>query len=149
MGKDGKLVMTDSVVDMSTGEIIERRGIYRKRSFERYVVLRTTVGLSWLDGMTGGDIKFFIHLLDLCDKMNRFHTPSDFRYRLCKLIDITDRTFYYYIGRLVTQDLLVRISSGYYMINPLYGYKGSFEQMHNKQVLYDRYRLAAPSDVSK
>lgn len=121
--------------DMETGEIVTF-------SFEEsFFSLRTTDGLPWALDLGATDFKMLLHLGSIMTKSGAISMNTMNKRKLVKFLDIKQRAFYEALKRLTERDLILKLESDSYLMNPDVCYKFRSNLYAHHKERYERLKL--------
>lgn len=130
-------IIEQNNVDYETGEILSSKTTYVSKNEETFTMLRTTEGLEWARKLNSAvDWQMLVILSDKSDREGRIILTAPQRTEICAFYNITDKTFYNAITRLIQANFIKRISPMNYLINPEYFFKGSSTTLKQRISIY-------------
>jgi len=116
----------ETVVDSETGEILSenvQKHTYLANTKEDFLLLYSSV-LGIFNRMEQTEIRVFSFLLQYADG-TKFAISKPIRLEIAKVTDLNERTVYNTIKSLVDKNLVAKLPTGAYQVNPRYAFKGS------------------------
>ena len=121
--------------DMETGEIVTF-------SFEEsFFSVRTTDGLAWVDGLGATDFRMLLFLGSIMTKSGAIAMNTLNKRKLVKFLNVKQRAFYEALRRLTERDLILKLESDSYLINPdiFFKFRSNLHAHHKER--YERLKL--------
>lgn len=114
-------------IDQETGEVIDTQELhttYLANTKEEFYLMYSSMVLI-LKGSTDVRMKLFAALLERYAHGQEFSISKGFKEILAKEVGCSPRSFDSVIARLTEENVIVRISTGLYRINPRHVFQGS------------------------
>lgn len=121
--------------DMETGEIVTF-------SFEEsFFSVRTTDGLTWVNGLGATDFRMLLFLGSIMTKSGSIALNTLNKRKLVKFLGVKQRAFYEALRRLTERDLILKLESDSYLINPdiFFKFRSNLHAHHKER--YERLKL--------
>ena len=121
--------------DMETGEIVTF-------SFEEsFFSVRITDGLTWVNGLGATDFRMLLFLGSIMTKSGAIALNTLNKRKLVKFLGVKQRAFYEALRRLTERDLILKLESDSYLINPdiFYKFRSNLHAHHKER--YERLKL--------
>lgn len=144
MNLNKKVVYAENVVDTQTGELSTRKWITRQVTNKENFVIMYLDDLSKLNMLSPANTKLLQALCVYLEyNTNEFYLNPQRRQELVEFTGLKLETINHGITRLVKKNLLIRISTGTYQMNPLIFFKGSEIERAKHLELVIRYEICA------
>ena len=135
MGR-GKVIYTEHMVDMSTGELISSKSVYVSRSNERFWMFRVTENPDWILKMSGNEVKVLLYMQSYADADNKVWLDAERRAKLCAGLSIKGRMLSRLLLTLTENGFIARVGVNSYMTNPNYVYRCPVKELRSKMEMY-------------
>ena len=135
MGK-GKVIYTEHMVDMSTGELISSKSVYVSRSNERFWMFRATENPEWIFKLGGNEMKVLLYMQSYADAENRVWLDTERRVKLCAGLGIKSGMLSRLLLTLARKGFIVKVGVNSYMTNPNYVYRCPVKELRNRMEVY-------------
>ena len=120
--------------DMETGEIVTF-------SFEEsFFSVRTTDGLTWVNGLGATDFRMLLFLGSIMTKSGAIALNTLNKRKLVKFLNIKQRAYYEALKRLTDRDLILKLEPDAYLMNPnvCYRFRSNLYDHHKER--YERLK---------
>lgn len=122
-------------IDQETGEIVTFS------HEESFFSLRTTDNLSWALDLGATDFRMLLFLGTLMTKSGSIALNTINKRKLVKFLNIKQRAYYEALKRLTDRDLILRLESDSYLMNPDVCYKFRSNLYDHHKERYERLKL--------
>jgi hypothetical protein len=115
-----------TIIDGNTGEVLDEQlktHHYLANSKEDFLLIYSSI-LGIFNRMEQSEIRVFSFLLQYADG-TCFSISKPIRIEIANVTNLNERTVYNTIKTLETKELIFKLPSGAYQINPRYAFKGS------------------------
>lgn len=131
MGK--KQIQEVTIVDVNTGEEVNRKVMYSEKYTESFIMLRTTNGIDWYFDLTNNEKNLVLMLHDWANHLNmRLSLASWQREAIIEKLGIKRRMVSIIIRGLARKDCLLRLGQNNFMLNPEHAFKCSTGEVKTK-----------------
>jgi DNA-binding MarR family transcriptional regulator len=134
-------IFEQQIVDRTTGEVFTTTTVKVDRDIETYGMHRTTEGLDWVFDFTAAEFQMMMILSNLENpKSNIIQFTELSRKHLAEKFKATRRHISRIIHQLVDKDVLVKLTTDDYFMNPLYFYCGGTKSWKGRTERYQLYK---------
>ena len=132
----GRVIYTEHVVYVSTGELISSKSVYVSKNDEKFWMFRVTDNPSWIFDLSGSEFKLLIYLQHYSNENNYVLLDKQRRVSICDYLGIGGVMLSRLLGSLVRGNYMCRISQNSFMVNPYYLYRCPVRDLRSKMDLY-------------
>ena len=140
MGK--KKVFQSTVVDASTGEVLEERSVFVDAVLEQFGMFRTTDGIEWLLELGEMELKLLVMLHLWSDEDGSVSLSPVRRKSIMRKMRIHRNTISSALSGLCGKDALLRLGVNDFVVNPSTFFKGGSKELKNKIKNYNGLRAS-------
>ena len=140
MGK--KKVFQSTVVDVSTGEVLEERSVFVDAALEQFGMFRTTEGIEWLLELGEVELKLLVMLHLWSDDDGSVSLSPIRREFVVRKLRTSGRTLRRSLVGLSEKGALLRLSKDDFVVNPSTFFKGGSKELKNKIKNYNGLRAS-------
>ena len=133
----GKVIYTEHMVDMRTGELVSSKSVYVNRSNEKFWMFRVTDDPYWVFSLGGNELKVLLCMQNYADADNRIFLDATRRKFICDGMGIKGRMLSRILAVLVEKDFLARTGVNSYMSNPNFVYRCPVKLLREKVDAYN------------
>ena len=130
----GRVIYTEHLVDVNSGELISSKSVYVSKNDERFWMFRVTDNPSWVFDLGGSEFKLLVYLQHYSDVDNRVLLDSERRVDICAGLKIKSVMLSRLLGILVKGDYMCRIAANSFMINPKYLYRCPVRELRKMEI---------------
>lgn len=135
----GRVIYTEHVVDVSTGELVSSKSVYVSKNDEKFWMFRVTDNPSWVFDLGGSEFKLLIYLQHYSNEDNHVLLDKQRRVSICGYLGIGKIMLSRLLGSLVRGNYMCRISANSFMVNPYYLYRCPVRDLRKKMDIYLEY----------
>ena len=134
-------IFEQQIVDRVTGEVVTTTTVKVDKDNETFGMHRTTEGLEWVFDFTAAEFQMMMILSNLeNNKSNIIQFTELSRKHLADKFKVTRRHISRIILQLVEKDVLVKLTTDDYFMNPLYFYCGGTKSWKGRSERYALYK---------
>ena len=128
-----KQIREVTIVDVNTGEEVNRKVMYSEKYTESFIMLRTTIGIDWYFELTNNEKNLVLMLHDWANHLNMRLSLSGWqREMIIEKLGIKRRMLSILIRGLESKDCLLRLGQNDFMLNPEHAFKCSTGEVKTK-----------------
>lgn len=118
-------IYTENTIDIETGELIARKWITKKAKSTDHFIKMYLEDLTQLNKLTHAEHRLLLHLSEYLEyNTNQFFLNKERREEMASITNMKPTTFNQSLTRLVKKNLLIKVSSFTYQMNPKIFFNG-------------------------